>query len=113
MEAMIGFDRVILIDALLARNGNKPGTIHRMTLDDLNAISPTQHSACAHDTTLATALEMGRRIGLALPNEIIIYAVEVENVMDFSEKPTQAVTRTIPLVVASVLEEIHPTQDIK
>lgn len=109
MESMIGFDRVILIDAMVTRNGNKPGSIHRMTLDDLENISPTQHSTCAHDTSLTTALEMGRRIGLALPKEIIIYAVEVNNISDFSEKSTPAVAKTIPQVVASILREIHPS----
>lgn len=107
MEAMIGFDRVILIDAIITQNGNKPGTINRMTLDDLNLISPTQHSACAHDTTLVTALEMGKRLGLDLPSEIIIYAIEVSNVMDFSEQPTPAVTMAIPHVVSAVIREIQ------
>jgi hydrogenase maturation protease len=106
MEMMIGYDRVILIDALIQRNGGPPGTIHRMTLDDLRTISPTQHSASAHDTTLVTALEMGRRIGLALPGEIIIYAIEVENVLDFGEQPTLAVAEAIPRVAAAVLDEL-------
>jgi hydrogenase maturation protease len=106
MEMMIGYDRVILIDALIQRNGGPPGTIHRMTLDDLRTISPTQHSASAHDTTLVTALEMGRRIGLALPEEIIVYAIEVENVLDFGEQPTLAVAEAIPRVAAAVLDEL-------
>jgi len=48
MERLLGYDRVILIDALY--NGhNSPGAVHRMTLDDLRNISPTRHSASAHD----------------------------------------------------------------
>jgi hydrogenase maturation protease len=107
MEMMVGYDRVILIDALIQGNDNQPGTIHRMTLDDLRTISPTQHSASAHDTTLVTALEMGRRIGLALPEEIIIYAIEVENVLDFGEQPTPAVAEAIPQATAAVLAELN------
>jgi hydrogenase maturation protease len=106
MEMMVGYDRVILIDALIQGNGDPPGTVHRMTLDDLRTVSPTQHSASAHDTTLVTALEMGRRIGLALPGEIIIYAIEVENVLDFGEQPTLAVAEAIPRVAAAVLDEL-------
>ncbi len=106
MEMMIGYDRVILIDALLGTHGTRYGTIHRMTLDDLRNISPTQHSACAHDTSLVTALEMGLTMGLSLPNDISIYAVEVENVMDFSDRPTPAVAAAIPKVTAAVLTEL-------
>jgi hydrogenase maturation protease len=106
MELLVGFDRVILIDALLTRNGNKPGTIHHLTLDDLRHISPTQHSASTHDTSLVTALDAGRKMGLHLPSEFSIYAVEVENILDFSEQPTPAVAAAIPKVVTAVLEEL-------
>ncbi len=107
MELMIGYEQVILIDALIGCSGNLPGTVHRMTLDDLRNISPTQHSACAHDTTLVTALELGEQMGLALPKEINIYAIEVENVTDFCEEPTPAVAAAIPKVTAAVLGDLN------
>lgn len=106
MELLVGFDRVILIDALYTRNGNKPGTIHHMNLDDLRTISSTQHSASAHDTSLVTALDAGREMGFHLPSEFSIYAVEVENILDFNEVPTPAVAASIPIVVTAVLEEL-------
>jgi hydrogenase maturation protease len=106
METMIGYDRVILVDALQFLNECSPGKIHRMTLEDLQAISPTQHSASPHDASLVTALEIGRRMGLKLPSEITIFAIEVENVMDFSDLPTPAVAAVIPQVTEAVLQEI-------
>lgn len=107
MELMIGFDRAIIIDAFIKQDDNQPGRINRMTLDELREISPTQHSASAHDTSLVTAYEMGVKMGFHLPEEIIIYAIEVENVLDFSEKSTPAVSAAIPTVIRSVLNEIE------
>jgi hydrogenase maturation protease len=109
MEMMIGYDRVILVDALTGCNGNVPGKVHRMTLGDLRNISPTQHSACAHDTSLVTALELGSQMELPLPNEISIFAIEVENVIDFCEDSTPAVAAAIPEVVEAVLAELGLT----
>lgn len=109
MESMIGFDRVILIDAIQSEN-NKPGQINRMSLQDLQEISPTQHSASPHDTNLITALEMGQRIGLKLPKEIIIFAIEVENVIDFSEELTPAVAAALHEATAAVLEVLQTSQ---
>jgi hydrogenase maturation protease len=105
MEAMLGYERVILIDALHHRDG-QPGTVHRLTLDDLRDISPPQHTASPHDASLLTALEMGQQMGLPLPTEIIIYAIEVENISDFSEEPTPAVAQAIPQVKEAVLAEL-------
>ncbi|MCA9932321.1 MAG: hydrogenase maturation protease [Anaerolineales bacterium] len=106
MELMIGYDRVIIADAFTKPGERQPGRIHRLTLDDLRAISPTQHSASAHDTTLVTALDSGRALGFHLPDEVIIYAVEVENVLEFSEEPTTAVAAAISPVVEAVLQEL-------
>jgi hydrogenase maturation protease len=107
MELMIGYDRVIIIDALMVNNGLGVGSIHRLELDDLAEISPTQHSASAHDTTLITALDSGRQLGFHLPDEVIVFAVEVENVRDFSAEPTTAVAAAIPKVVTAVLSELN------
>jgi len=116
MESMIGYDRVILVDAIQNQNG-KPGTIHKMSYGDLQAISPTHHSVSPHDASLVTAIELGREMGLHLPDEIIIFAVEVENVIDFDDKPTPAVAEAIPLTLQAVLNELenngelaHPDQ---
>ena len=83
------------------------GTIHRLTLADLKQISPTQHSASAHDTSLVTALKVGKRMGLSLPKEIIIYAIEVENITDFGQQLTPAVASVMPQATAAVLAELE------
>ncbi len=106
MELLEGYDRVILIDALLTDNDCPPGTIHLMSLEDLQNISHTQHSASAHDTSLVTALEAGVEIGLHLPKEFSIYAVDVENILDFSNDPTPGVAAAIPKVTEMVLAEL-------
>ena len=41
------------------------------------------------------------------PDEIIIYAIEVENVMEFNEQPTPAVADAIPRAVKLVMQEIE------
>ena len=106
MELLINFDRAIIIDALLKPEGGQPGCFYRLSLNDLRVLSPTQHSASAHDTTLITALDIGERLGLALPEEIIIFAIEVENILEFSEQPTHAVAEAIPKVTEAILSEI-------
>ena len=103
MEMMTGYDRVILIDAIQTPGG-QPGAIHRLTLDDLASAVPTQHSASAHDMNLPTALEMGRRLGLALPETVEILAVEARDVITFGDTCTPDVDAAIPIVVEEILQ---------
>jgi hydrogenase maturation protease len=103
MELLEGYDRAIIIDAIQTRNGHPTGSIYTMNLADLREISPTQHSASAHDTSLVTALDAGIQLGMKLPKDITIFAVEVENILDFNEQPTPSVAEAIPKVTDMVL----------
>ncbi|MEW6717200.1 MAG: hydrogenase maturation protease [Chloroflexota bacterium] len=106
METLLGYDRAIIIDAIKFPKGSKPGAIHRLSIEDLRTIHPTQHTASAHDTTLVTALDMGRQMGLRLPKDIVIFAVEVENVLEFSEDLTPSVLAALPQATEMVMKEI-------
>lgn len=110
MEAVLDYDRVVLIDAfLLDPETTVPGRIHRMDLEDLRHISPTQHSTSAHDTSLVTALDAAQKMGYKIPAEFIIYAVEVENILEFSEDPTPRVAAAVPEVVSLIIKELSLT----
>jgi hydrogenase maturation protease len=102
MERMIGFDRAIIIDAI--RTGAPPGTIYRLRPD----AAPTQRSASAHDVNLPTALEFGRRAGARLPanEDILLVAVEVEDILTFGEACTAAVQAAVAPAVQAVLEAL-------
>jgi hydrogenase maturation protease len=107
MESLLGYDRVVLIDAYyLNQETTKPGKIHHLSLDDLRSVSPTQHSTSAHDTSLVTALDAADKMGYKVPQDFIIYAVEVENILEFSETPTPAVAKAIPIVTSEIISEL-------
>lgn len=100
MERLVGCDRAIVIDAICT--GSPPGTLHRLSPDDIG----TQRSASAHDVNLATALQFGRAAGVSLPanDRIILIGIEAENVLDFGERCTPAVEAAIPKAVEMVME---------
>ena len=100
---MSGKPKIALVDAIQTPDG-KPGAIHRLTLDDIASAVPTQHSASAHDMNLPTAMEMGRRLGLALPARVEIFAIEAEDVVTFGETCTPDVAAAIPIVTGLVLQ---------
>jgi hydrogenase maturation protease len=109
MELMVGYDRAVLIDALMS--GAEPGTVRRFTVAELPRAN-TLNTASAHDVDLPTALTTGRDLGAHLPpNEAItIIGVEVEEVRIFGEAPTPSVAAALPEAAAKVLESIGLTE---
>jgi len=109
MERMIGYERVIVIDAMVS--GLAPGSLRWLTVESL----PTQHTASSHDVNLATALAIGRHAGAKLPPDeaIWILGIEAQQVLTFSDECTPDVAQAIPKAVAAVLEKLSvpATQD--
>lgn len=91
MERMIGYDRVILVDAIC--NGGEPGSIRVLTVRDV----PTRHSGSSHDADLRTALALGRQAGARLPDDenIRLIAVEAAEVLTFGQECTLPVRSCI------------------
>ena len=109
LDVTAGYDRLILVDAIQA--GGRPGRVCRLGLDDM----PSLHAACSHDLSLPAALALGRRLGMALPEDqaITIVAVEVEDVLTFGERCTPRVQAAIPRaarLVEEVLADASPPQ---
>lgn len=102
LDLITGYDKLIIVDAIKTEGG-EAGKIYRLGAENLGAI---RHSASPHDINLATALELGRKLGVALPQQITILAIEVVDVTTFSEKCTPEVDRAIPLAVSMVAEEL-------
>jgi len=107
MERMVGYDRVIVVDAITT--GAPPGTIHRLTPDGV----PTKKSNSAHDISLPMALAVGRTAKAHLPrNENIrLIGIEAEDVLTVSDQCTPAVAAAIPRAVEAVLEELKRLGD--
>jgi len=92
MELMVGYERVIIADAMVTKDG-KTGAVHS---EPFAALAPSAHANSSHDATLHAALEIGRKMGLALPSEIWAVAIEIAPTYDFSEKLTPAVAEAVP-----------------
>lgn len=104
IEIVAGYDRLILVDAIIT--GNEPGTIFELSLDELQTHPPV-HFASTHDVSFIAALKLGRELmPEKMPSEIIIFAIEVEDITTFGEECTPKVQKAIPQVIKLIKEKI-------
>ena len=102
LDSIIGYDKVIIIDAVQTEKG-QAGQIYHMGPEDF---SFTKHFSSPHQINLVTALELGNALDLAMPQIITIFAVEAKDIYTFSEKCTTEVEQAIPKLVKMVMEEL-------
>ncbi|MBF0540878.1 MAG: hydrogenase maturation protease [Nitrospirae bacterium] len=101
MEAMVGYDRALIIDAIAA--GGVVGSFYELALSD---ISRSRNSYSSHDTDLLSAIDLGRMAGLLLPNDIKFWAIEVKDVITFSEGLTEEVQNALPDFIKVIAQDL-------
>jgi hydrogenase maturation protease len=102
LDSIVGYERVIIIDAIQTEKG-EAGQIYRMGTADF---SLTKHFSSPHQINLATALELGKMLNLEMPRQITVFAVEAKDITSFSEKCTPEVQKAVPEAVKMVLAEL-------
>ena len=109
MERLIGYDWAIIVDAIhTGRYG--AGRVSLLPLEDLPD-SVAGYTNSSHDTSLRTAMEVGRTLGARLPppEHVTIVAVETAREYDFSEELSSAVRAAVPRAAALVLGTLDRT----
>jgi hydrogenase maturation protease len=109
MERMVGYRRAILVDAI--NSHSRPhGTVSIFPLEALPNRA-AGHLFSAHDTTLQNALAVGHAMGADLPGEVMVVAIEAENVYDFGQELSPAVSAAVPQAAQAVLELLGLTKE--
>jgi len=81
LDELAGYDRVVIIDAV--KMGGEVGNVYRLHLNEFkNAI----HLTSPHTINIPTSVYVGKRLGLKMPEEIIVYGIEVREINKFGEK---------------------------
>ena len=103
MELLAGWERVILVDSIQF-DGLEPGSVVRLDPGDLHT---SLRLRSVHDIDLPTVLELGRRMGLGMPCELIIFGIHAEDTLTFSESLTSAAKRGLDKAVELILQEVQ------
>jgi hydrogenase maturation protease len=104
MERLVGYEKTIIVDSIYS--GSSPtGTVISFPLEAL-ANPFSGHLGSAHETSLHTALAVGRKLGAILPDEVLIVAIESPAVYDFNEELTPAAQAAVPVAAREVLNLI-------
>jgi hydrogenase maturation protease len=101
--ALEGWERAVIIDAMrepLDPHADLfPGRLNRLSLDQLHSTLTLNTS---HEASLADTLALGRLMGMALPSEIVIFGIEVEDAFTFSEEMSPTLAERVEAIAEQI-----------
>lgn len=98
LEMLVGFERVILVDAVRF-DDVEPGTVMSLQASDLRT---SLRLRGVHDIDLPTVLQLGEKLGYAMPTSVEIFAVQAKDTLTLGERLTPQVAAAVPDAVARV-----------
>jgi hydrogenase maturation protease len=91
LEILAGYDVAVVIDAICTGDG-RPGSLYRVHQDGVQMSLP----ANTHAFGLLEAMELGRRLGLAMPRRLVVWAVGVADPFTFGTELSPPVAAALP-----------------
>ena len=105
LEVMMGYDRMIVIDAIVTENGDI-GRIYCLRPEQLYAASG--FSVSPHHFNLASTLAIGRKLFPGeIPEDVTVFAVDTLEATEITEEMTGKVREAIPGLVSRVIEKLN------
>ena len=98
LELIQGYQQVIFIDAIISLQGI-PGTVYHFTPEDFQE---TLHLSNLHDANFLVALELGRKMGMHIPEDIHIIAIEIIEDRVFSNQFSKEIEEMYPAILLEV-----------
>ena len=103
LSKFAGYDRLAVVDAI--QLGDAPvGAVHKFGLEDFQN---TIYYSSAHDVNFATAFALGRQLGYDMPEEIMIYGIEVLELLRFSEELTPQLQDKLEDIVQEIVRDLQ------
>lgn len=101
LDVIAGYDILIIVDTIRKSNP-LTGKIHVLKDKDLRHVpGPSPHYVSVPQT-----LEIGKNLGLKVPSQIKIIAVEAKNLYNLGEGLTEEMKKAIPVIMKKVKETL-------
>lgn len=102
LDVMTGYDTMLIVDTI-KKAKPQTGRVRLLEADDLRAMP----GPSPHYVSIPQTIEIGRKLGLHVPSRIQIVAVEAKNMYQLGEGLTPEMTKTIPMIIATVKEVLR------
>jgi hydrogenase maturation protease len=103
LDLVNGFDRVIVVDAIMTDDRRPAGFVYELSLEDLGSVVQPYAS---HALDLKSTIELGKCLGYKMPAKVKIYAVKIEENTIFREGLTPPVEKVVPGLAERIIGEL-------
>ncbi len=110
IDILRGYTSAILVDCIVLPDP-RPGTVRRLAVDDVSGCARLVN---AHEMSVGTTFRLAERMGISMPTDVEIIAVEAGNTSTIGEGLTPAVQASVEPLAREIynrLKQNEPATD--
>lgn len=107
LDFLTGYASVIIVDSIQTGR-SAPGSVHELDPFSLNLMT----GRTPHFLGVGETLALGRELGLAMPGQVRIFAIEVEDPLTVSTAMSPALEEALPRIVARIGEAVRANSSL-
>jgi hydrogenase maturation protease len=111
LDFLTGYDAALLVDSIQT-GAAPPGSVHELDAASLKQLT----GRTPHFVGVGETLALGRQLGMPMPREVRIFAVEVEDPFTLGTELTPRLQQTLPGIVervAAAVSEMVKREGVK
>ena len=109
LDFIVGFDALLIIDTTCG-NDCQPGIIHHYKPVNFRE---TLHLSSEHDASFLTTLETGKKLGLTIPGQIDVLAIEIYRDLYLEEKLSDNISGQYDKIRSEIINFIKKLYNLK
>jgi hydrogenase maturation protease len=102
LDFITGYRAVVIVDSIQTGKAS-PGFLHQLDASALHELT----GRTPHFVGVSETLALGRKLGLAMPTLVKIFAIEVEDPFTLGTALTPALQSTVPGIVQRIADSIQ------
>jgi len=104
LDHLNGFPRAVIIDTIMTEGGT-PGAVYTFTPQE--DYRESLHLSSYHDATFPVTLQVGKKLGLDMPGEIWIIAIEIVESLEFGTSSSEHIQESYPQIFEKVSSTVN------
>jgi hydrogenase maturation protease len=109
LDLLHGYERAIVVDCVIGR-GALPGSVHRLRLMD---VAGSARLVNAHEIDLFQVFQLAAHLGIPMPWDLTIFAIESDDASLLTEVMSDAVRASVDPVAHEILERLRSAATVR
>lgn len=108
LDYIEGYRKLIIVDAIIGDTDDTVGTVKNLSMEDFSGAGCTT----PHFLGIKDTIELGKKMGMSMPEEVLLLGIEVKDPFSVSEKLSDRLNEKLENIIEEVRRRVEKFSEV-